>query len=181
MPPAESLHVVGVSGSPGAASRSRTLLELALSAAREAGAACTLVDLAALPADALLARRTDAAVNQALAAVQRAHVVVASTPVYRATYTGLLKLFFDLQPPRALRGKVAVAIATAGSAGHEAVIDHGLRPLFASLEALVAPDAVFATDADFTAGVPHDALAIRVRAAAARALHLCTSVVPSEE
>lgn len=175
------LHVVGIAGSPAAASRSRALLGVAMSAAEPAGARTTLVDLSVLSADGLLARRRTPDVDAALLAVHEGHVIIAATPVYRATYTGLLKLFFDLLPPRALAGKVALGIATAGSAGHEGVIDHGLRPLFASLEAIVLPAAVFATDADFTAGVPHEALVARVRNATARALQLCTSVVPSEE
>jgi len=92
---ATNLTVVGISGSPAARSKSRTLLERALAALAARGASTTLIDLAALPADALLGRRRSSDVDDALARVAEATIIVASTPVYRATYTGLLKVFFD--------------------------------------------------------------------------------------
>jgi FMN reductase len=108
--------VVGVSGSPGGETlRSRALLVHALAwlAARAVGT--TLVDLAVLPAEGLLGRAPLVAVQAGLDAVRDARVVVASTPTYRATYSGLLKVFFDLPPSDALVGKVRVPIATGGS------------------------------------------------------------------
>src|SRR2546430_5302037 len=111
----EGLQAVGISGSPSPTSRSRTLLGLALAALERRGVVATrTVDLAALPGDALLGRSRDTPVNDALAAVGRARILVVSTPVYRATYSGLLKVFFDLLPQDGLAGKVAIAIATGG-------------------------------------------------------------------
>jgi FMN reductase len=138
---------VGISGSPSKQSRSRALLEHALGRLREHNVQTTLIELAELPADALLGRRSDAGVQQALAQVERSSILVASTPVYRATYTGLLKVFFDLFQQRALAGKVALGIATGAASEHRVVIEHGLRPLFASVNAEVVPG-IYATDAD---------------------------------
>lgn len=153
------LSAVGISGSPSIRSKSRVLLGHALESLREHGAHVQLIDLNELPADALLGRRTAPDVERALAAVNAADIVVASTPVYRATYSGLLKVFFDLFAQRALTGKVAIAIATGGAAGHQLVLDHGLRPLFSSVGATVVPTGVYAVDAEFTAGAPnHDVL-----------------------
>jgi FMN reductase len=87
--------------------------------------------------------------------VRTATIVVASTPVYRATYSGLLKVFFDLLPVDGLAQKVAVAIATGGSPAHQLVIDHGLRPLFGSVGAVTVPTGIYGTDAGFENGVPH--------------------------
>jgi len=160
------LRVVGVSGSPAAASRSRRLLEEVLSALGAAGAATTLVDLAALPADALLGRRASADVEDALAAVAAADIIAVSTPVYRATYSGLLKVFCDLFAPGALAGKVAIPIATGGGPAHALCIDHGLRPLLASVGAVVVAAGIYGTDAEFVAGVPNATVVGRVTLAA---------------
>ena len=146
--------VVGISGSPSARSKSRTLLEHALAALAERGATPSLIDLASLPADALLGRRRSDDVDDALARVSRATIVVASTPVYRATYSGLLKVFFDLFPINGLADKVAIAIATGGSPAHQLVIDHGLRPLFGSVGAITTPTGIYGTDSGFENGVP---------------------------
>ena len=173
---ATTLNVVGISGSPAARSKSRTLLEHALAALTERGASTTLVDLAALPADALLGRTRASAVDDALARVAGATIIVASTPVYRATYTGLLKVFFDLFPLNALANKTAIAIATGGSPAHQLVIDHGLRPLFASVGAVVTPTAVYGTDSAFEDGVPNQSLIARIHQASSEALTLSTRI-----
>lgn len=179
------LSVVGVSGSPSSASKSRRLLEDLLAALGEAGASPTLVDLAVLPADALLGRRASADVQQALASVASADIVAVSTPVYRATYSGLLKVFCDLFAPGALVGKVAIPIATGGGPAHALCIDHGLRPLLASVGAVVVAAGLYGTDAEFTDRVPNASLLGRMRLAAdeawalAEGLRAARGMIPS--
>ena len=146
------LAVVGLSGSPSASSKSRVLVEYALARAAARGARIQLVDLAALPADALLGRGAAPAVAAALDAATRAHIIVAGTPVYRATYSGLLKVFFDLLPQDSFTGKVGVPIVTGHDRGHSLAVDHGLRPLFASLGATVVASGVYGTSAQFHDG-----------------------------
>jgi FMN reductase len=147
-------------------------LERALVALSDRGATATLIDLATLPADALLARRRADEIDGALGSVGQATIIVASTPVYRATYSGLLKVFFDLLPLNGLVGKTAIAIATGGSSAHQLVIDHGLRPLFASVGAVTTPTGVYGTDSAFENGVPHESLLARLDAAVAEAITL---------
>ncbi len=175
---AEPIAAVGISGSPSPASRSRTLLRQALTALERRGIATGEVDLAALPADALLGRSRDTQVNDALAAVGRARILVVSTPVYRATYSGLLKVFFDLLPQDGLVGKVAVPIATGGTLAHLLALDYGLRPLLASVGALTVTTAVYGTDSQFHDGRPEPALVDQLERAVAEALALVTSPVP---
>jgi FMN reductase len=169
---ATTFNAVGISGSPAARSKSRMLLERALVALSERGATTALIDLSALPADALLARRRATEVDSALGSVSQATIIVASTPVYRATYSGLLKVFFDLLPLNGLVGKTAIPIATGGSPAHQLVIDHGLRPLFASVGAVTTPTGVYGTDAAFENGIPNDSLIDRLNAAVAEAITL---------
>jgi len=169
---ATTFNAVGISGSPAARSKSRMLLERALVALSDRGATTTLVDLSALSADALLGRRRAIEVDSALGNVSQATIIVASTPVYRATYSGLLKVFFDLLPLNGLVGKTAIPIATGGSPAHQLVIDHGLRPLFASVGAVTTPTGVYGTDSAFENGVPNDSLIDRLNAAVAEAITL---------
>ena len=143
-------RAVAICGSPASASTSRLLAERVLTLLEGRGFESELIDLSSLPADALLGRAEDAspgegAVAEALAAVDRASVLVLATPVYRATYTALLKTLFDLMPQGALAGKVSVLIATGYGAGHLLAIDHGLRPLVASLDGLSAATGIYAT------------------------------------
>jgi FMN reductase len=99
-------------------------------------------------------------------------MVVVSTPIYRATYSGLLKVFFDLLPQDALAGRVAIPIATGGGPGHVLAVDHGLRPLLASVGALVTATGVYGTDAQFRDGAPDAELVDRVERAALEATGL---------
>ena len=169
---ATTLNAVGISGSPSARSKSRTLLERTLAALGERGVATSLIDLASLPADGLLGRRKAQEIEDALRLVRDASIIVASTPVYRATYSGLLKVFFDQLPIDGLVDKSAIAIATGGSPAHLLVIDHGLRPLFASVGAVTTPTGVYGTDSAFENGVPHESLISRLDAAITEAITL---------
>ena len=81
--------------------------------------------------------------------VSSADAMVAVTPVFNASYSGLFKMFFDALDPAALTGMPVLVGATAGSARHQLVLDHAMRPLFAYLRAAVVPTAVFAATEDF--------------------------------
>ncbi|GGT69253.1 MULTISPECIES: FMN reductase [Streptomyces] len=88
----------------------------------------------------------------AIDAVTGADGVIAVTPVFTASYSGLFKSFFDLIAPDALTGKPVLVAATGGTARHSLVLDHALRPLFAYLRALVVPTAVYAASEDWGSG-----------------------------
>lgn len=144
-----ALQAIGLSGSPSPNSRSRILVENVLAQLATLGVTTKLLDLSELPADALLGRRRDATIDDAIQQTTQAHILLLGTPVYRATYTGQLKAFLDLFPQAALRGRVTGLIATGASPLHALAIDHGLRPLVASLAGLTAAQAIYVTDAQF--------------------------------
>ena len=171
----QELLAVGISGSPSGTSKSRLLVEHGLACLAARGATTQLVDLATLPAEPLLGRGTAAAVTAALEAATRARIIVAGTPVYRATFSGLLKLFFDLLPQDSLIGKVGVPIVTGHGAAHSLSVDHGMRPLFASLGALVVASGVYATSSQFRDAKPDPALLQAVERAMHEALALATA------
>jgi FMN reductase len=128
-------------------------------AARGYGA--RLIDLASLPADALLARKQSPDVDEAIGLVGQADTVVAAAPTYRALYTGLLKCFFDLMPQGHLAGKPCIGLQTGIAPEHALAAEYGFRPLFASLDGI--PLAVlYATDGEFEDGRPGAALLERL-------------------
>ncbi|MBX3014791.1 MAG: NAD(P)H-dependent oxidoreductase [Caldilineaceae bacterium] len=145
----QPLAAIAISGSPSPNSRSRILLEHTLAHLAAHGVGTSLLDLADLPADALLARRRDEGVDAAIQQATHANILLLGTPVYRATYTGQLKAFLDLFPQAALRGRVVGLFATGATPLHGLSVDHGLRPLVASLSGLSAADGVYITDSQF--------------------------------
>lgn len=100
-------------------------------------------------ADNLLTGFPSGALADAVEAVRRADAVVAVTPVFSASYSGLFKTFFDVLEPGLLEGKPVLMAATAGTARHSLVLEHALRPLFSYLKATPVPTAVFAASEDF--------------------------------
>ena len=97
---------------------------------------------------------------------------IVATPVYRATYTGSVKAFFDRFQPAALRDTAVVLVATASIAEHFLSLDTGGRSLIASLEGWTVPTVVYATSEDFSDGVPSEAIVDKLRAAVAEAASL---------
>lgn len=145
-----SPSLVAVSSGDSPTSKTRALAVAALDV--EGGG--RLVDLIDLPADALLGRRPDPEVDEAVAAASAADVLVLATPVYRATYSGTLKVFLDRFPTGALDGTAVVLCATAGTPSHFLALDTGGRALVASLGGWTVPTVVYATGSDFSDGVP---------------------------
>lgn len=84
---------------------------------------------------------------QAAAMVERAQVLVIATPVYKAAYSGALKIWLDLLPQTALKGKTVLPLATGGSPHHMLALDYALRPVLQSLGAKHILPGIYATDA----------------------------------
>jgi FMN reductase len=102
-----------------------------------------------LPPAALLAADTaDPAIAAAVELFERADGVVVVTPVYKASYSGLLKTLLDLLPQYALAGKVVLPLATGGSPAHVLVLDYALRPVLSSLGSSQIVQGYFLLDQD---------------------------------
>lgn len=171
------LRIVAVSGGLQRPSRAATLAEHLLDLIGE-GVPCDqhLIELGELAphlAGALRRSQLPETVERQLAAVERADVLVVATPVYRGSYTGLFKHFFDFIDQDALIDTPILLAATGGSERHALVIDHQLRPLFSFFQARTLPLGVYATDKDFADGcVQNEALMQRARLAVQRAMPL---------
>lgn len=105
-----------------------------------------------------------------IAAIESADFLIAATPVYRATYTGLFKHLFDFVDQNALIDVPVLLAATGGSDRHALIIDHQLRPLFSFFQSLTLPVGVYASEADFqNYQVSSDELKARIALAVERA------------
>jgi FMN reductase len=111
-----------------------------------------LRDLAHLITDNTLTGFPTAALADAVRRVAEADAVIAVTPVYTGSYSGLFKSFVDVLEDGTLEGKPVLVAATAGTARHSLVLEFAMRPLFAYLRADVVPTAVFAASEDFGGG-----------------------------
>jgi FMN reductase len=111
--------------------------------------ALELRPLAHALADNLLTGFATGALADAVETVRRADALVAVTPVFSASYSGLFKTFFDVLEPGTLDGTPVLLGATAGTARHSLVLDHAMRPLFSYLRAVPTPTGVFAASEDF--------------------------------
>jgi len=96
------------------------------------------------------------ALTQARDLVSAADGLVAVTPVFTASYSGLFKMLVDALDADSLNGMPVVVAATAGTPRHSLVLDHALRPLFSHLRAVVVPTGVFAATEDFGGGALTD-------------------------
>lgn len=102
-------------------------------------------------ADHLLTGFPSGSLTGALDSVARADAVIAVSPIFSASYSGLFKTFFDVLEEDTLAGTPVLIGATAGTARHSLALEHALRPLFSYLHAVVVPTGVFAATEDFGA------------------------------
>ena len=105
--------------------------------------------------------------KQALDTVESADALIAVTPIFNASYSGLFKSFFDVLPKEALMDKPVLIAATGGTSRHSLALDHALRPMFAYLQAVTVPTSVFAASEDWGGDESEGQLRGRINRAAA--------------
>ncbi|MFI7401136.1 NADPH-dependent FMN reductase [Streptomyces sp. NPDC049541] len=143
--------VLSVSGSPSASSRTNRLLRHLDKRLIAQGHEVIPLDVRTIPAEALLgADFTHPAIVAATELFTRADGVVVGTPVYKASYSGVLKALLDLLPQYALTGKTVLPLATGGSTAHVLAIDYALRPVLSSMGAGHIVQGWFTLDKDIT-------------------------------
>ncbi|WP_412518301.1 FMN reductase [Actinomadura madurae] len=147
-----------VSAGLGRPSSTRLLADRLAAATTEALRADTAVetielrDHAHAMVDATLTGFPSGTFRAAVEAVTGADGLIAVTPVFNASYTGLFKTFFDVLDRDALEGTPVLLGATGGTARHSLAIDYAMRPLFAYLRTSVVPTAVYAASEDWGSG-----------------------------
>ncbi|MBO0806889.1 MAG: NAD(P)H-dependent oxidoreductase [Actinobacteria bacterium] len=147
------LRVVVVNGSPNEKSKTMGLVDVILTTLR------TMLPVASRRIDvyhlgpgftgATEREEVSADVEATLRLAEQADLLIAAVPVYRGSYPGMFKHFFDLVDQYALANKPVLLAATGGSDHHALALEHALRPLFGFFQALTIPVAIFASAADF--------------------------------
>ncbi|MFG3109956.1 NADPH-dependent FMN reductase [Streptomyces tendae] len=160
--------VLSVSGSPSASSRTNRLLCHLDDRLTARGHEVIPLDVRTVPAEALLgADFGHPAITVAAELFARADGVVVATPVYKASYSGVLKALLDLLPQYALTGKTVLPLAAEGSTAHVLAIDYALRPVLHSMGAAHVVPGWFTLDRDISA---HEDGTVTVAPGAAEAL-----------
>jgi len=140
-------RIVIISGSPTPGSRLNGIIERVESKWNEKGISVGHIRVADLPAEALLhANFKDESILAALAQVEAASGVVIASPVYKASYTGILKAFLDLLPQTGLKGKVTLPLFIGGTIAHLLSLDYALKPVLSVLGSRNILAGVFAID-----------------------------------
>lgn len=165
--------MVAVSGSPTDPSKTTSLVSAIAEGLAEAiGGTSETIELAPLRqelAAGVWRAQLGPAAQAALDLIESADVIVVGSPAYRATYTGLFKLFFDHVGQLALVDKPVLLAATAGAAGDAALVEHHLRALFSFFQSRILPVGVATDDSGFTPEkAVGDALAERIAATVER-------------
>ena len=142
------MSVLLIAGSPSERSRTAAVLE---ATGQRLEAQSVMVDRIRVrdlsPQALLLADFGHFSISQAIGQVAQAQVIVVATPVYKAAYSGVLKVFLDLLPQDAFKGKTVLPLATGGSPHHMLALDYALRPVLQALGAKHILPGIYATDA----------------------------------
>lgn len=172
---ATPLRIVGISGSLHEPSKTTVLVGALIDAfAARTDVDARLIEITSIGpglAGALRRDQLSPETEEVLQAIESADLIIAASPVYRASFTGLFKHLFDFVGQYALVGKPVLLAATGGGERHALIIEHQLRPLFAFFQALTLPLGVYASDTDFDGyELRNEALRRRIDLAISRAL-----------
>ena len=176
------LNIVAVSGGLNTLSKTESLVQSILDELAQAIPISVhfikLNEIGPLLGGAIYRNQLPAIVQADLDAIESADVLVVGTPVYRASFTGLFKYFFDFVEQTALVDVPVLLSASGGSERHALVIEHQLRPLFSFFEAQTLPIGVYATDKDFNPAytITSPQLQERIQLAVERALPILQRV-----
>lgn len=147
------IRVVGVSGSLASPSRTRGLVDEVLGrVSYKMHSHVENIDIPDIVKDLGASVAYDRLPDSILAAYRKleaADLIVLGTPVYKGSYTGMFKHFFDLIDPNRLNGKVAILVATGGSDHHALIIEHQLRPLASFFGMVTVPTTIYTRDTEF--------------------------------
>jgi FMN reductase len=143
-------NVLAISGSHSISSKTVALVEAVL---REISSADIVSEHIAVreidPVALLSADSSSNSLTSLLRKVDAAHGVIIATPIYKASFSGLLKAALDTMPQFAFAGKVIMPLGTGGSLAHVLALDYGLRPVIQSMAARHIVQSHYVVEQDF--------------------------------
>lgn len=127
--------IVLLSGSPSEQSRSEKVLDYLDKLIVEEGLSTTKISVSSVsPEDLFYARFDSEAIKEITETIQQARGVIVASPVYKASYSGILKALIDLLPQDVLKDTPVFPIMSGGSKSHLLAIEYALKPLLATLK-----------------------------------------------
>lgn len=171
--------IVSINGSPRVNSRTGVLLQSIVDAiSTQAQVRSESVDLAAESHEIFSGISRDKLTQRGeelVSLAEQADLIVIGSPIYRGSYTGIFKHYFDLIDRDRIANGLAVLAATAGAPHHALAMEHQFRPLMGFFNMQTAATAPFGVDADFTDGrIANKALLNQISRAASEAAFLLT-------
>ena len=153
-PNADRRGITVVVGNPKAKSRTLGVAEaVAAAAASAAGLPAdtptTIIELSDLGPQ--LFDWSSPAVRAAADTLSASSLAVIATPVYKATYTGLLKSFLDWFGTTGLAGVTAVPVMVGAGAAHALAVEVHLRPLLVEIGATIPTRGLFVLEQELDA------------------------------
>lgn len=137
-----------INGSPTVGSRLTAIMDFAEQSLAAADFEITRIDVAQLPPEDLIHTKFESQhIVKANGLVAEADAVIIASPVYKASFTGVLKTFLDLIPEKGLAGKMILPLFIGGSLAHLLSIDYSLKPVLSSIGARHILGGVYAVDA----------------------------------
>ncbi|GAF64554.1 FMN reductase [Bacillus sp. TS-2] len=128
-------HIVILSGSPKKNSRLNGMIQYAKEYAENKSETAEILHIIDLPAQVLIeGLYQDQALQAFHECINKAKKIIVATQVYKASFTGVLKTYLDLIPPKGFKGKDILPIVLGGSLAHYLMLDNSLKPVLASLE-----------------------------------------------
>jgi FMN reductase len=141
--------IVAISGSPSANSKTSKVVDHVLEGLVSDTILTRHIQLRDMDPEALLlAKASHVSVSRTVTAIEQADGLIIATPIFKASYSGLLKVFLDLLPQFALAGKAILPIATGGSVAHLLALDYGLRPVLQSMGARHIVQSLFVPESE---------------------------------
>ena len=156
------MKVVVVVGNPKPGSRTRQAAEMVARRLTDAEPNGT-IELADL--GAALLDRGSPEVEAAKETVRDAELIVFATPTFKATYTGLLKLFLDHFAAGELGNTPAVALMLGASPRHALAGEHALKPVLSEIGCACPAPALFLLESDWEESPELDAWLARAKGA----------------
>jgi FMN reductase len=142
--------VLALSGSPSPVSRTASAAQATLALLEARGHTVDHIAVRELPAADLLGGNTaHPRTAGALERIAQADGLIVATPIFKASYSGLLKSLLDLLPQEALAGKAVLPLATGGTLAHLLAVDYALRPVLSVLGARHIVEGTFLLDSAF--------------------------------
>ena len=145
------MNILIINGANAKSSRLTALVNYVHSTLASQGMQVKTLDVISIPAeDLILTKFGSPTIIEARQLVEEADILFVATPVYKGSYSGILKTFLDLLPECSLKEKVCVPIAMGGTMAHLLMLEYTLKPVLSILGSTAIEHGVFALDKQVT-------------------------------